>query len=64
MPDSDVIVMGAGHNALVTAAYAARAGLRVGVFEAGQQSRVGADSRQCVTNAPRAAVTAGGGVIV
>ncbi|WP_034386362.1 NAD(P)/FAD-dependent oxidoreductase [Deinococcus sp. YIM 77859] len=33
MPDFDVAVMGAGHNALVTAAYAARAGLRVGVFE-------------------------------
>lgn len=33
MTDFDVIVMGAGHNALVTAAYAARAGLRVGVFE-------------------------------
>jgi len=31
--DYDVIVMGAGHNALVTAAYAARAGYRVGVFE-------------------------------
>ena len=25
--------MGAGHNALVTAAYAAKAGLKVGVFE-------------------------------
>ncbi|ULH14775.1 NAD(P)/FAD-dependent oxidoreductase [Deinococcus sp. KNUC1210] len=33
LPDFDVIVMGAGHNALVTAAYAARAGLKVGVFE-------------------------------
>ncbi|EYB68095.1 FAD dependent oxidoreductase [Deinococcus phoenicis] len=33
MPDFDVLVMGAGHNALVTAAYAAKAGLRVGVFE-------------------------------
>ncbi|MDL2345146.1 NAD(P)/FAD-dependent oxidoreductase [Deinococcus sp. MIMF12] len=33
MPDYDVLVMGAGHNALVTAAYAARAGLKVGVFE-------------------------------
>lgn len=31
--DYDVIVMGAGHNALITAAYAARAGYRVGVFE-------------------------------
>lgn len=34
MPDFDIIVMGSGHNALVTAAYAARAGYRVGVFEA------------------------------
>lgn len=33
MPDYDVLVMGAGHNALVTAAYAAKAGLKVGVFE-------------------------------
>ncbi|MDO4262748.1 MAG: NAD(P)/FAD-dependent oxidoreductase [Deinococcus sp.] len=33
MPDYDLIVMGAGHNALITAAYAARAGLKVGVFE-------------------------------
>ena len=33
MPDFDVIVMGAGHNALITAAYAAKAGLKVGVFE-------------------------------
>lgn len=33
MPDFDVIVMGAGHNALITAAYAAQAGYRVGVFE-------------------------------
>lgn len=31
--DYDVIVVGAGHNALVTAAYLARAGHRVGVFE-------------------------------
>jgi phytoene dehydrogenase-like protein len=33
MPDFDVVVVGAGHNALVTAAYLARAGYRVGVFE-------------------------------
>ncbi len=33
MPDFDVIVVGAGHNALITAAYAAKAGYRVGVFE-------------------------------
>lgn len=31
--DYDLIVVGAGHNALVAAAYAARAGYRVGVFE-------------------------------
>ncbi len=32
-PDYDVIVIGAGHNALITAAYAAQAGHRVAVFE-------------------------------
>jgi len=37
--DYDVIVVGAGHNALVTAAYLARAGYRVGVFE--RRSMVG-----------------------
>jgi phytoene dehydrogenase-like protein len=31
--DYDLIVVGAGHNALVAAAYVAQAGLRVGVFE-------------------------------
>jgi len=31
--DYDVIIVGAGHNALVTAAYLARAGHKVGVFE-------------------------------
>jgi phytoene dehydrogenase-like protein len=31
--DYDVIVVGAGHNGLVTAAYLAKAGYRVGVFE-------------------------------
>jgi phytoene dehydrogenase-like protein len=31
--DYDVVIVGAGHNALVTAAYLAQAGHRVGVFE-------------------------------
>ncbi len=31
--DFDVIVVGAGHNALITAAYLAKTGYRVGVFE-------------------------------
>ncbi len=33
MPDYDVITVGAGHNALITSAYLAQAGYRVGVFE-------------------------------
>jgi phytoene dehydrogenase-like protein len=33
MRDYDLLVVGAGHNALVTAAYVAAAGYRVGVFE-------------------------------
>ena len=32
-PDYDLIVVGAGHNALVSAAYVAQAGYRVAVFE-------------------------------
>lgn len=33
MPDFDVITVGAGHNALITSAYLAQAGYKVGVFE-------------------------------
>ncbi|HRK74744.1 MAG TPA: NAD(P)/FAD-dependent oxidoreductase, partial [Rhodothermales bacterium] len=33
MPDFDVILVGAGHNGLITAAYLAKAGYKVGVFE-------------------------------
>jgi phytoene dehydrogenase-like protein len=33
VPDFDVITVGAGHNALVTSAYLAQAGYKVGVFE-------------------------------
>nr|WP_243663835.1 NAD(P)/FAD-dependent oxidoreductase [Rhodothermus marinus] len=39
MPDADVIVVGSGHNALVAAAYLARSGRRVMVFE--RRSHVG-----------------------
>ncbi len=39
MPDADVIVVGSGHNALVAAAYLARNGQRVMVFE--RRSHVG-----------------------
>ncbi|MDQ3458889.1 MAG: NAD(P)/FAD-dependent oxidoreductase [Deinococcota bacterium] len=37
--DYDLIVVGAGHNALITAAYAAQANLRVAVFE--RRARIG-----------------------
>src|ERR1700694_221961 len=32
-PDSDVVIVGAGHNALICAAYLAEAGLKVTVLE-------------------------------
>ncbi len=38
----DIVIAGAGHNSLVTAAYAARAGFRVLVLEAGD--RIGGDT--------------------
>ncbi|TMF51878.1 MAG: FAD-dependent oxidoreductase, partial [Chloroflexi bacterium] len=38
----DVVVAGAGHNSLITAAYAARAGFRVLVLEASE--RIGGDA--------------------
>ncbi|HEY3126735.1 MAG TPA: FAD-dependent oxidoreductase, partial [Candidatus Limnocylindria bacterium] len=42
MTEFDVVVAGAGHNSLVTAAYLARAGLRVLVLE--RASRIGGDT--------------------
>jgi len=39
----DGIIIGAGHNGLITAAYLARAGLKVAVFEG--RPNVGGDSR-------------------
>lgn len=36
MPTHDIVVAGAGHNSLTTAAYAARAGYDVGIVEAGE----------------------------
>lgn len=45
----DVIVIGAGHNGLVTASYLAKAGQKVLVLEAGEQ--VGGAARR--GNSPR-----------
>jgi phytoene dehydrogenase-like protein len=47
MPSHDVVIVGAGHNGLVTAAYLARAGQRVLVLEA--RDRVGG---ACTTEEP------------
>lgn len=43
MPTHDIVVAGAGHNSLTTAAYAARAGFDVGVVEA--NATVGGNTR-------------------
>ncbi|WP_312910257.1 phytoene desaturase family protein [Natronosalvus caseinilyticus] len=42
MPTHDIVVAGAGHNSLITAAYAARCGFDVGVVEA--QETIGGDT--------------------
>lgn len=42
MPEHDIVVAGAGHNSLTTAAYAARAGYDVGVVEA--RDAIGGDT--------------------
>lgn len=42
MPTHDIVVAGAGHNSLTTAAYAARAGFDIGVVEA--QPEIGGDT--------------------
>ena len=42
MADPDFIIVGAGHNSLITAAYLAQAGLRVAVIEG--HERIGGDT--------------------
>lgn len=46
----DIVVVGAGHNALVTAAYAARAGFRVAVLEAAPE--IGGDTSSAQLTLP------------
>jgi len=46
MESLDGIVIGGGHNGLVCAAYMARCGLRVGVFEAEEEIGGGASTRE------------------
>ncbi len=48
MRDYDVIVVGAGHNALVTACYLAQAGKKVGVFERRDQVGGAVSTREIV----------------
>ena len=50
MTDFDIVVAGAGHNSLVTAAYLARAGLRVLVLERAQ--RIGGDTSTAEVTLP------------
>src|SRR3990172_6094197 len=51
MPDAsyDAVIMGAGHNGLCLAAYLARAGLKVGVFERRHEEGGGAHTDEATT---------------
>src|SRR4030065_260556 len=48
MPDAsyDAVVIGGGHNRLTTAAYLAKAGLKVGVFERRHEEGGGANTEE------------------
>lgn len=50
MPTHDIVVAGAGHNSLITAAYAARGGFDVGVVEAAED--IGGDTSNAELTAP------------